>query len=112
MDVNGKVVVVTGGASGIGAALVSRFAADGATVVAADRVARDAVAVCDVTDAAAVQALVDDTIAEHGRIDLFCSNAGITTGVGLDDPDDRWHAAFEVNVMAPFRTPRGPSSRT
>ena len=35
-----------------------------------------------------------------GRIDLFCSNAGITTGVELDDPDDLWHKAYEVNVMA------------
>ena len=55
---------------------------------------------CDVTDPAAVAALVADAIAAHGRIDLFCSNAGITTGVSLDDPDDLWHKAFEVNTMA------------
>jgi NAD(P)-dependent dehydrogenase (short-subunit alcohol dehydrogenase family) len=55
---------------------------------------------CDVTDPDAVQDLVDDVVSEHGRIDLFCSNAGIVTGVGLDDPEDRWHAALEVNVMA------------
>ena len=47
-----------------------------------------------------MRGLVADVVAEHGRIDLFCSNAGITTGVGLDDPDDLWHAALEVNVMA------------
>ena len=39
-------------------------------------------------------------IDEHGRIDLFCSNAGITTGVALDDPDDLWHIGYEINVMA------------
>lgn len=100
MELAGKVAVVTGGASGIGAALVARFTAEGAHVIAVDRVAADGIAVCDVTAAAAVDALVADVIREHGRIDLFCSNAGITTGIELDDPDDLWHAAYEVNLMA------------
>ena len=102
MDVGDKVVVVTGGASGIGAALVRRFAAAGAAaVIAVDRTAGDGIRVCDVTDAAAVEDLVAEVVAEHGAIDLFCSNAGITTGIGVDDDgSDRWHAAFEVNVMA------------
>jgi NAD(P)-dependent dehydrogenase (short-subunit alcohol dehydrogenase family) len=100
MDLDAKIVVITGAAGGIGAGLTERFAAEGATVVGADRVARDGVHECDVTDADAVRALVETVLAEYGRIDLFCSNAGITTGVGLDDPGDRWHAALEVNVMA------------
>jgi NAD(P)-dependent dehydrogenase (short-subunit alcohol dehydrogenase family) len=100
MDLHGKVAVVTGAAGGIGAALSSRFTGEGATVVGVDRAMREGVRTCDVTDASAVQALVDDVVGEHGRIDLFCSNAGITTGVGLDDPENRWHAAFDVNVMA------------
>ncbi len=100
MDLDGKTVVVTGAAGGIGAALRARFTAEGASVVGADRVAGDGVATCDVTDPAAVRTLVEQVLADHGRIDLFCSNAGITTGVGLDDPADRWHAALEVNVMA------------
>lgn len=100
MELAGKIAIVTGGASGIGAALTDRFTAEGARVVAVDRVAGDGIAVCDVTDPVAVRSLVEDVIQEHGRIDLFCSNAGITTGVGLDDPDDQWHAAFEVNLMA------------
>ncbi len=111
MDVKDAVVVITGGAGGIGAALARRFAADGArSVVVADRELGAAQAVADaidgvaelvdVTDPAAVNGLVDRTLARDGQIDLFCSNAGITTGVGLDDPDDRWHAAFEVNLMA------------
>lgn len=111
MDVNGKVVVITGGGSGIGAALARRFAAQGAeAVVVTDLSATAATSVAaefggvgaglDVCDAGAIADLVDRTIARFGRIDLFCSNAGITTGVGLEDPDDRWHQALEVNLMA------------
>ena len=115
MRVAGAVVVVTGGGSGIGAALARRFAADGAAaVVVADLRADSAQAVADelgaqgrvahgvavdVADAAAVTGLVADVLGRHGRIDLFCANAGITTGVGLDD-DDGWRRAFEVNTMS------------
>jgi NAD(P)-dependent dehydrogenase (short-subunit alcohol dehydrogenase family) len=111
MDVQGKIVVVTGGGSGIGAALCRRFAADrAAEVVVADLDVDAAAAVAsetggvaeaiDVCDAAAVAALVDRTVARSRRIDLFCSNAGITTGVELADPGDLWHRAYEVHVMA------------
>ena len=101
MQLRDKVAVVTGGASGIGAALVQRFRAEGAAaVVPVDRVGSDGVRVCDVTDEAALRDLVGAVVGEHGRIDLFCSNAGITTGVGIEDDADLWHDAFEVNVMA------------
>jgi NAD(P)-dependent dehydrogenase (short-subunit alcohol dehydrogenase family) len=111
MDVADAVVVITGGGSGIGAALARRFAGEGAAaVVVVDRSAAAAHAVADeiggaayevdVSDESAVHALVADVGARHGRIDLFCSNAGITTGVELDDPDDLWHRALEVNLMA------------
>jgi NAD(P)-dependent dehydrogenase (short-subunit alcohol dehydrogenase family) len=111
MDIRGKVAVVTGGGSGIGAALARRFRADGAeAVIVVDLVPESARAVAeqigavaealDVCDPAAVAALVSRTIEQFGRIDLFCSNAGITTGIGLDDPDDLWHRAFEVNTMS------------
>jgi NAD(P)-dependent dehydrogenase (short-subunit alcohol dehydrogenase family) len=111
VDVRNGVVVVTGGGSGIGAALARRFAAEGArrvvvvdrALAAAQQVADevDGVAeVVDVTDAAAVNGLVDRTLARDGEIDLFCSNAGMTTGAGLDDPDAVWLRAFELNVMS------------
>jgi NAD(P)-dependent dehydrogenase (short-subunit alcohol dehydrogenase family) len=111
VQVQDAVVIVTGGGSGIGAAMCRRFAGDGAravVVVDRDGDAADAVAdevggigaAADVTDDATVRALVERTVARFGRIDLFCSNAGITTGVALDDPADLWHRAYEVNVMA------------
>jgi NAD(P)-dependent dehydrogenase (short-subunit alcohol dehydrogenase family) len=111
MQTRDAVVVVTGGASGIGAALARRFAAEGARrVVVVDRdlagaqqVADeiDGVAECaDVTDPAAVNGVVDRTLAREQRIDLFCSNAGTTTGVGVEEPTDDWERAFRVNVLS------------
>lgn len=111
MNVEDAVIVVTGAGSGIGAALARRFAADGAAVVVvADRNREAASAVAaeiggraetvDVTDADAVAGLVGRTEQAHGRIDLFCSNAGIATGTGIDGPDDEWRLAYEVHVMA------------
>jgi NAD(P)-dependent dehydrogenase (short-subunit alcohol dehydrogenase family) len=110
VQIEDAVVVVTGGASGIGAALARRFAAEGARrvvvvdreLVAAQAVADDIGGVAervDVTDAAAVNGLVERTLDRDGRIDLFCSNAGIATGAGLDDLD-AWQRAFEVNCLA------------
>jgi NAD(P)-dependent dehydrogenase (short-subunit alcohol dehydrogenase family) len=116
--VGGKVVVVTGAGSGIGAALCRRFADEGArAVVVTDRDgpaaelvaaelsgATDAVAdPLDVTDPHAVTALVRDVEARFGALDLFCSNAGMATGIGLgegDAADALWQAAFDVHVMA------------
>ncbi len=114
MDVRDKVTVITGAGSGIGAALARRFAAEGAeAVVVTDLNADAARSVAaelgpvgsaeglDACDEAAVAALVRRTIERHGRIDLFCSNAGIATGLELDDDArDLWHKAFELHVMA------------
>jgi NAD(P)-dependent dehydrogenase (short-subunit alcohol dehydrogenase family) len=112
VQIRDAVVVVTGGGSGIGAALARRFATERARrVVVVDRSAAAAQAVADriggiaetadVADPVAVEALVERTLARAGRIDLFCSNAGITTGIGVsDDPGDLWHRAYDVNVMA------------
>ncbi len=116
MRIADAVIVVTGAGSGIGAALARRFVAEGAqAVVLADRnlAAVEAVAAelghrtsarqLDVTDEAAVAALVAEVLGTHGRIDLFCSNAGLGTGTGLHDatPDSNaWQQAWDVHVMA------------
>jgi NAD(P)-dependent dehydrogenase (short-subunit alcohol dehydrogenase family) len=111
MNVGGKHVVVTGGASGIGAALCRRFAAEGASaVVVADRDADGALAVaeplgatavtCDVSVEADVRHLVAHAEEQNGPIDLFCANAGIAVLGGVDALDEEWDASWRVNVMA------------
>jgi NAD(P)-dependent dehydrogenase (short-subunit alcohol dehydrogenase family) len=111
MDVQGKIVVVTGAASGIGRALAQRFAAEGAaTVIAADidgdgaRAVADATggraATVDVAQESAIASLIEDTERDVGPIDLFCSNAGILAIGGVEQPDDAWRRSFDVNVMA------------
>ena len=111
MDVPGRVIVVTGGARGIGRALANRFAGAGAEAVivadidldGASAVAREigATAVrCDVSRESDVKELIDRVEAEHGRIDIFCSNAGIAVGGGPEAPDDQWQRIWDVNVMS------------
>jgi NAD(P)-dependent dehydrogenase (short-subunit alcohol dehydrogenase family) len=111
MKVKDQIVVVTGGASGIGRALARRFARDGARcVVVADLDAKGATAVAneiggigeglDVSNESAVVTLIERTEAQVGPIGLFCSNAGIGIGRGLDAPNEVWQKIWEVNLMS------------
>lgn len=114
MEIKGKVVVVTGGASGIGAAMCRRFAADGAeAVIVADINGDDARAVAKEIEGAAIAAdvaqeadvinVVDETVRLFGRVDLFCSNAGIGVpdrGNAASAPNNQWQRIWEINVMA------------
>jgi len=111
MVVTDKVIVVTGGANGIGAALCRRFAAEGAKAVvvadidgeAARRLAAEigGLGVCaDVTREAELQHLVRDVVSRHGGIDLFCSNAGVAVDGGEETSDTDWQHCWNVNVMA------------
>ncbi|SEG61701.1 NADP-dependent 3-hydroxy acid dehydrogenase YdfG [Nonomuraea solani] len=110
MRVQDKVVVVTGAASGIGRGLALRFAAEGAagvvvadldevgaTAVAKEIGARAVAVQVDVSSEAQVAALADTPF---GPVDLFCSNAGIIGGHGLDAPDQEWSSLYAVNVLS------------
>jgi NAD(P)-dependent dehydrogenase (short-subunit alcohol dehydrogenase family) len=111
MRVADKVVVVTGGGSGIGRALAERFAQEGARqVVVADINGDNARTVAeqigghavklDVSREAELVDLINETEKHFGPIDLFCSNAGVIMGYDLDTPDDVWQRILDINVMS------------
>src|SRR5437879_2722240 len=111
MKLKDKVVVVTGGANGIGRALCRRFAAEGARgVVVADIDEGAAAAVAaeiggiavraDLSKEADVIALVKRATEEFGQIDLFCSNAGIGIEGGVETPNSEWQRIWDINFMA------------
>jgi NAD(P)-dependent dehydrogenase (short-subunit alcohol dehydrogenase family) len=111
MDIQGKVVIVTGGASGIGKALCERFAADGAHgVVVADLDGAGAQAVAatigglgvqvDVSSEPEVQRLVQTATERFGQVDVFCSNAGIIVRADEDASNAQWQRHWDVNLMA------------
>ncbi len=111
MEVENKIIVVTGAASGIGRALAQRFAANGAKkVICSDLNLKGAQAVADEVDGVAIatdvgveediRSLVEQVETEVGPIDIFCSNAGILTLGGVDACNDDWQKIWDINVMS------------
>ena len=102
MRLEGKVAIVTGAASGIGAASVELFRAEGATVVGADLHGCDFE--CDAGDEEQVEALVSHTVRDHGGIDILFANAGVSGGFdGIFDQDaGDWAEILRVNLIGPF----------
>jgi len=127
-DVRGTVVLVTGGGSGLGKAMVTVLVECGAHVVVVDRnqerldrvegelaaCGRVEVGRLDVTDETAVDVLVDGIVARHGRIDAVFANAGIARGAGPDHPAGQldtfdmpdWAALLQVNLYGVVYTMR------
>ena len=113
MDVNGASVVVTGGASGLGAATAARLAKQGAHVVIVDlpqskgaEVAEQIggqFAPADVTDPEAVRGAIEQSVRELGGLDVFVSNAGILiSGDSLEFDVARWRRVIDVNLVGYF----------
>ncbi len=123
-NLSGKVALVTGAAGGIGAAICSTMAANGAKVVfsdinlpAAEAMARatpHAMALrMDVTDEPGVEAAIDAVVARHGRIDILVNNAGINTlahRVNIDRfPTEEWDRILRVDLTGPFLVSKAAS---
>lgn len=114
-SLHGKVAIVTGGASGIGAAIARRFAAEGAAVCISDihlepaqalaaELPRAIAVAADVTDERAVANLVDRTVAELGALDIMVNNAGIgEQPIPIDErPAEDWSRVIATNLNSVF----------
>ncbi len=112
----GKVVIVTGAGSGIGAATARRFWSEGAAVVLVGRtqarlakvadgfgVERSLILVADVSKPEDIGRVISDTVARFGMIDVIVNNAGIVeVGGFLDQPDAYWHEVIGVNLTGVY----------
>jgi meso-butanediol dehydrogenase/(S,S)-butanediol dehydrogenase/diacetyl reductase len=118
MRLKDKIAIVTGGGSGIGHQTSRLFAAEGATVIVADRNEANAEKVAaeitseggraiprtvDVTKAAEIEALINGTAARHGRLDILVNNAGYgIAGTVVNTTEEDWDALMAVNVKGVF----------
>ena len=105
MRFDGRVALVTGAASGIGAATAALFASEGATVVGLDVQAAEGVRRCDVADRDAVRAAVAAVVSEHGGIDVLANVAGLVRFGRFEDTTQAdWQLQLDVNLTGPFNT--------
>ncbi|GAB1263253.1 SDR family oxidoreductase [Aurantivibrio infirmus] len=111
MEIQDKIVVITGAASGIGRAMAFRFAKAGAKkiicvdlnsqgVEATAKEVKGVAYTINVANDEAVKNLIDDIETNIGPIDLFCSNAGISVRGGAEVKNDDWYKIWDVNVMS------------
>ena len=107
-----RVAIVTGGASGIGRASATLFAAEGAKVLAVDRPGTDLAfadeavetLAIDITEAGAPSAIIGKVLERFGKLDILFNNAGVGAGVlAADMTDETWDRIQAVNLRAVFR---------
>jgi NAD(P)-dependent dehydrogenase (short-subunit alcohol dehydrogenase family) len=105
MRLQGKIALVTGGLSGIGAAIAARFRAEGALALAADIQAQDSPDTLhlDVADPASCARAIAETLARHGRLDLLVNSAGIARDIPfLETPVETFDQVIAVNLRGTF----------
>lgn len=111
MELKNKIIVITGAGSGIGRALAVRFHAEGAQkIIAVDinlsnaeetaKMVQGISMMADVAKEDDIARVIEDTEANVGPIDLFCSNAGVGMGENIDSPNSEWQAIWDINVMS------------
>jgi len=112
---NGKIAIVTGASRGIGAAIVKKLAAEGATVVACARSIEscEGAVLClkvDVSDSAQVDSCVKTVLERFGRVDILVNNAGVTKdGLLMRMSDDDWDQVLDINLKGTFLFTRAVS---
>jgi NAD(P)-dependent dehydrogenase (short-subunit alcohol dehydrogenase family) len=101
---SGKVAIVTGAASGIGLAAVELFRREGATVVGSDIAAAENIVQGDAGNEDDVRKLIDNAIWQHGGLDIFFANAGISGGLAsiFEQTAEDWAEILRVDLIGPF----------
>jgi 3-oxoacyl-[acyl-carrier protein] reductase len=125
MTLEGKICLVTGASRGIGRAIAQALAQNGATVLAAARESQSVASwssdsaplreriipiALDVTDKARIEAVIEEVVSQHGKLDVLVNNAGITRdGLLMGMDDEQFDAVIDTNLRGAFRLVRAAS---